>query len=279
MYPRFRWTRCGASWEKKDKSLTEEERASGELGSQWDHVAVDPETKLMVSLVQGSSRDQATCDKLVEDFAERTGGVPPELVTTDEHAQYKNSILKKYGVEYRPRRRSRRGRKRSTRRRGPPGMVYATVKKTRKNGRVVHVRREIVLGTEEDLVAALEASSCSKTINTSFVERNNGTSRHFNSRKQRDTYSFSKQLAEHEAMSWLTVAHYNFCWTNRTLRVPLGEQRYTKRSPAMAAGLADHVWTVEELLTRQALSSREALTEGGGEPAVAGRASGVRRGA
>jgi IS1 family transposase len=246
--------RCGASWEKKDKHLTQEEQASGELGSIWDHVAVDPATKLIVSLVQGPSRDQKTCDKLVEDFAARTGGEPPDLATTDEHAPYKNSILNQYGVEYRPRRRSRKGRKCRLRKRGPTGLVYATVKKTRKAGRVVDVRTEVVLGTEDDLVAALEDSECSKTINTSFVERNNGTSRHFNARKQRHTYCFSKQRAEHEAMSWLMVTHYNFCWSHRMLRVSLGDQRYAHRSPAMAADLADHIWTVEELLMRQVLT-------------------------
>lgn len=240
--------------QKKDKHLTEEERASGEVGSIWDHVAVDPATKLMVSLVQGPSRDQETCDKLVEDFADRTRHEPPDLATTDEHAPYKNSFLKTYGHDYRPRRRAKVGRKRKVKKRGPTGMVYATVKKTREKGRVVLVRRELVLGTEADLAAALEASPCSTTINTSFVERNNGTSRHFNSRKQRDTYAFSKQLAEHEAMSWLMLTHYNFCWKHRMLREKLGGQRYAQRSPAMAAGIADHVWTIEELLTRQVLS-------------------------
>jgi IS1 family transposase len=246
--------RCGPSWEKKDKHLSEEESASGELGSIWDNVAVDPATKLIVSLVQGPSRDQETCDELVEDFAARTGHKPPDLTTTDEHAPYKKALLKTYGKEYRPRRRAKVGRKRKPKKRWPGGATYATVKKTRKKGRVVLVRRELVLGTEEDLVAALEASPCSKTINTSFVERSNGTSRHFNSRKQRDTCAFSKQLVEHKAMSWLVLTHYNFCWKHRMLRVSLGGQRYTQRSPAVAAGIVDHIWTVEELLTRQVLS-------------------------
>lgn len=210
----------------------------------------------MVSVVQGPSRDQKTCDKLVEDFAARTKGKPPRLTTTDEHAPYKNSLLKVYGCDYRPRRRAKVGRMRKCKKRGPEGMVYATVKKTREKGRVVDVRVELVLGTEADLANALESSPCSRTVNTSFVERNNGTSRHFNSRKQRDTYGFSKQLAEHIAMSWLTVAHYNFCWAHRMLRLRLltGNRRYAQRSPAVAAGIADHIWTIEELLTRQVIS-------------------------
>lgn len=205
---------------------------------------------MMVSVVQGPSRDQGTCDKLVEDFAARTKGEPPDLATTDEHAPYKNSLLKVYGQDYRPRRRSRRGRMRNLKKRRPGVMVYATVKKTRAMGRVVDVRTEVVLGTEAALAAVLEVSPCSSTVNTSFVERNNGTSRHFNSRKQRDTYGFSKRLAEHIAMSWLMVTHYNFCWPHRMLRVRDDDQHFTQRSPGMAAGIADHIWTIEELLSR-----------------------------
>jgi len=219
----------------------------------WDHTAVAAESKLLVSLVQGTSRDQKTCDKLVEDFAERTGGTPPDLVTTDEHAPYKGSLLNTYGVPYTPRRKSKKGRKRKPKKRGPKGMVYATVHKTREKGRVVDVRAELVLGTMEDLNAALSASLCSSKVNTSFVERHNGTTRHFNARKQRKTCCFSKQMPEHVAMSWLTVTHYNFCWSHRSLRVKVAPRTYVPRSPAMAAGLSDHVWTIAEFLSWQAL--------------------------
>lgn len=219
----------------------------------WDHTAVDVESKLLVSLIQGPSRDQTTCDKLVEDFAERTGRVPPELATTDEHAPYRNSLLNTYGVDYTPRRKSKKGRKCKPKKRGPKGMVYATVHKTREKGRVIDVRSELVIGTMENLNAALSASPCSSKVNTSFVERHNGTTRHFNARKQRKTYCFSKQLPEHVAMSWLATTHYNFCWSHRSLRVKVAPRRYTPRSPAMAAGLSDHVWTVAELLSWQSL--------------------------
>ncbi|MBF0142378.1 MAG: hypothetical protein HQL59_02840 [Magnetococcales bacterium] len=134
-------------------------------------------------------------------------------------------------------------------------MNYATVKKTRKKGRVVEVRTVLVAGSEETLAGVLNASPCSGTVNTSFVERYNGSARHFNARKQRKTYSFSKQSEEHEAMSWLMVTHYNFCWQPRTLRLPLGDRRYRHRTPAMAAGLTDHSWSVMELLCFQLMVS------------------------
>lgn len=212
----------------------------------------------MVALVQGPSRDQTTCDKLVEDFAARTKREAPDLTTTDEHAPYRKSLLKVYGVDFRPRRRAKRGRKRNLKKRRSGVMIYATVKKTREKGRVVNVRTEVVLGTEAGLSAVLEVSPSSSTVNTSFVERNNGTSRHFNSRKQRKTYGLSKQLAEHVAMTWLMVTHYNFCWAHRMLRVRGNDHHFTARSPGMAAGITDHVWSIDELLTRHVLSQRGA---------------------
>ncbi|MBF0625230.1 MAG: hypothetical protein HQL82_10535 [Magnetococcales bacterium] len=70
----------------------------------WDHIAIDPASKLVVAMVQGPHRDQETSDRLVTDFADRTNGRPPELVTTDEHAAYETSLLEVYGIPYRPRR-------------------------------------------------------------------------------------------------------------------------------------------------------------------------------
>lgn len=249
--------KCGVSWEKKDKQLSPEEKASGELGSQWDHTAIDARTKLLVSLIQGPSRDQDTCDRLVEDLAERTNHRTPELVTTDEHAPYKNSLLKSYGDDYIPERKGNRGRKPKPRKRPPEGMVYATVNKTRKNGAVVKVDTKLVFGTEEELGRALARSPVSSSINTAFVERQNGTARHFNARKQRKTYSFSKQLLEHFAMTWLAVFYYNFCWAHRSLRVRVSDPEkkdvFIQRSPAKAAGIADHIWRIEEFLDWQVM--------------------------
>lgn len=206
-------------------------------------------------MVQGPRRDQETSDLLVQDFADRTNHQPPELVTTDEHASYESSLLETYGIDYRPRRKSKRGPKKKLKKRWPKAMNYATVRKTRKQGRVVEVNTTLVAGNEQSLSDVLEASPCSGEINTSFIERYNGSARHFNARKQRKTYSFSKQYEEHEAMSWLMVTHYNFCWKPRTLRVPLGNRCYRQRSPAMASEITDHPWNVQELLSFQIVRS------------------------
>lgn len=105
-------------------------------------------------------------------------------------------------------------------------------------------------GSEEQLERTLEESERSGTVNTSFVERYHGTQRHFNARKKRKAYTFSKELGLHEAATWLVVLWYNLGWCVRTLREKVQEDppRYRPRTPAMAAGLTDHAWTMEELL-------------------------------
>lgn len=89
----------------------------------------------------------------------------------------------------------------------------------------------------------------SEGVNTVYVERHNGTDRNRNARKVRKTYCFSKDWQIHEAVSRLTYYSDNFCWAVRTLRQQDAEGKWHPRSPAMAAGLADHVWSMEEWLT------------------------------
>ncbi|MFO0846110.1 MAG: hypothetical protein U0797_27635, partial [Gemmataceae bacterium] len=133
----------------------------------------------------------------------------------------------------------------------PVGVTYATVHKEKEKGRVVAVEPRVVFGTAERAEQALEESGCSEAITTSFVERYHGTQRQFNARKKRKAYTFSKELGCHEACTWLVVVWYNFGWCVRTSRQEVQESppRYRGRTPAMAAGLADHPWSMEELLS------------------------------
>lgn len=131
----------------------------------------------------------------------------------------------------------------------PAGLCYATVRKRREKGRVVEVVRTVVFGTLLLLWAWLRRSTVSTTINTSFVERHNGTDRHQNGRKRRKTYGFSKEIGLHRAASYFIGYSYNFCWCVRTLRVRGEAGRWQPRTPAMAAGLADHVWSLWEWMT------------------------------
>ena len=111
-------------------------------------------------------------------------------------------------------------------------------------GRVNKIVCRTVWGTDEQVNAALLASRCSRKVNTSFVERQNGTDRNRCSRKVRKSYCFSKNWDVHGAATRFSLYSYNFCWAVRTLCRPDGQKG--KCTPAMVAGLADHVWTIRE---------------------------------
>lgn len=215
---------------------------------------IDPQTKLIVSLVV-ARRDADAVVRLFTDFRERTCGDLPELICTDEYAVYETVILDTYGawrseLELTPEEVEEIGQERMSEYYFPVEITYAAVHKEREGGRVVSVSERLVLGGEEQLGETLAASEQSRTVNTSFVERWNGTQRHFNARKKRKAYTFSKELSSHEACTWLVVAWYNFGWCVRTLRqkVQGSPPRYRSRTPAMAAGLTDHAWSMPELL-------------------------------
>src|SRR5580698_8216119 len=93
-----------------------------------------------------------------------------------------------------------------------------------------------------------------RAINTSFVERQNGSDR--NARKARKTYCFSKDWSVHQAITYFTMYSYNFCWAVRTLRIKGEDGTWQPRTPAMAAGLADHVWPLLEWLTLPAVHQK-----------------------
>jgi hypothetical protein len=200
-------------------------------------------------------RNADTVVQVFTDFFDRTGGYLPELITTDEYAVYEAVILDTYGVwraelELTPEEEEEFDRDGMPQFYFPVEITYATVHKEREGGRVVKVTERLILGGEEQLEKTLAGSEQSRTVNTSFVERWNGTQRQFNARKKRKAYTFSKELSLHEACTWLVVVWYNFGWCVRTLRQQVQETppRYKQRTPAMAAGLADHPWTMEELL-------------------------------
>lgn len=216
-------------------------------------MGLDPVHRLVVSFVPGK-RDPANVGRLVEDFRRRTGG-RPMFITSDEYKPYREAILRAYGEEFTPPRPRGPGRPPKPRLVAPPGLVYATVHKTRKDGRVVDVCPHLVFGTAEELLHALETSPVSQRVNTAFVERENGTSRLFNARKARKTYQFSKDWDIHEGMGWFEIGVYNFCWAVETLAVPAPDGTRTKRSPAQAAGLTDHIWTLQEWANFPALPS------------------------
>lgn len=233
---------------KKEKHCDSDNPLDHSQGDDWDHTAIDPESRLLLSLVPGK-RTAENCDKVIADVKKRTSGRTDLLITSDEHSPYKTAIEKNYGHEVSQPKQPGPGRPPKPKKEMPKDLCYATVCKTRKAGRVVEVARTIVFGTTELLKTLLARSTVSTTINTSFVERNNGTDRGQNSRKVRKSYCFSKDWDMHNATSYFVGFSYNFCWPVRTLHLKGSDSQWFNRTPAMAAGLSDHIWDIEEWIT------------------------------
>ena len=222
---------------KKEARCDPADPADRGRGDRWDHTVIDAEHALLLALVPGK-RTEASARAAVRELHARTGGRTDLLLTSDEHAPYATAIRAVYGSPA-----DGPGEPLAL----PDDLCYATVCKTRKKGRVVRVVRRLVFGTLLLVALFLARSLVSATINTSFVERNNGTDRHQNARKARKTCGFSKDIEMHDAISFFVAYSYNFCWPVRTLRERAGAAGPV--TPAIAAGLADHVWSVREWVT------------------------------
>ena len=212
---------------------------------------MDAEHKLVLEVVNGKRTEENT-ELLVQKTAIRLNFRVPRLITSDEYKPYRKVVLKAFGEKRLPKRTGRRGRPRGPRYRPKKGLVPydkygATVHKTREKGRVVKIDYRTVFGTRKHVERVLKQSKCSRKINTSFIERHNGTDRNRCSRKVRKSYCFSKDWDVHRASTCFSMYSYNFCWAVRTLCRSDGQSGPC--SPAMASGLADHVWTMKEWLS------------------------------
>lgn len=237
---------------KKEKHCDPNNPDDAQQGDNWDHVAFDPEHRLVISVVPGK-RTSENVRTLVRDFKERTQGRIMNLITTDEYPVYETEILEAYGETIVPPRTGKPGRPALPYKAPPAKLLYATVHKIREKGRVVKVECRVIFGTIVAIVAALALSLVSKAVNTAFIERHNGTDRNQNGRKVRKTYCFSKDWKVHEAVTYFTMYTYNYCWPVRTLREKSPEGDWRQRTPAMAAGLTDHVWSLSEWLAYPAV--------------------------
>ena len=121
---------------------------------------------------------------------------------------------------------------------------------------MVRVSTRVVFGAATAVTRAVASSSVGRVVNTSLVERHNGTDRNRCSRKVRKSYGFSKDWDVHRSASVFSYFSYNFCWPVRTLRRRGVGGRWQRRTPAMAAGLADRVWSINEWLTYPAVQRK-----------------------
>jgi intein/homing endonuclease len=133
--------------------------------------------------------------------------------------------------------------------------MYAQVVKHRKKGRVVEVSRSVVFGKKKEVEKV--AQGLKKTngrkgkINTAYVERNNLTLRQDNGRLSRKTLAFSKNRRELQYQLDFWSAYANFVKPHGALKIttPVDSTRkWLLRTPAIASGITDHIWTFKELL-------------------------------
>jgi IS1 family transposase len=195
----------------KDKNVTSEQKAKG-AGSVWTWTAIDADTKLIVSYVCGG-RDASFALEFMKDLALRV--TTRIQITTDGHRAYAEAVEGAFGID----------------------VDYAMLIKVYGQPATPETRYSPgeVIGTE---TVRVMGEPDPRHISTSFVERQNLTMRMSMRRFTRLTNGFSKKIENHEAMLAVYFAHYNFCRVHQTLRV----------TPAMEAGLTDHVWTIQELI-------------------------------
>jgi hypothetical protein len=202
------------------------------------------------------ARTGENTDAIVGKISQQLGGNPPELMTSYKCAPYTTAIENAFSEPVAAPRGRKLGRPRILpKRRVPDDEIYATVHRHRENNRVIAVEQRQTFGSPQGLEEVLGESVANHRVITSFIERQIGTDRGRTARKSRKTYRFSKDWQVHEAMTYLTMYSYNFGWSVRTLRVKDEDRRWRERSPAMAAGLTDHVWTWREWFGRPAVQS------------------------
>jgi len=234
----------------EDEAITRLERSP-----YWVWTAMDPESKLLVVIAVGTrtlEMAQRVVHQVVQVLA--PGCVP--LFLTDGFREYMTALLAHFGHWMQPERRQDKGPRPKPRWMPLPALLYAQVVKSYRRRRIVGVKHRVVFGTLEQVHQVLVA--CGRKINTAFVERLNLDIRQRVAAVGRRVNTLCQ--GEDGLRHQLTVSHayYNFCLPHASLRQPLLVPELTNGSgsakvwrpctPAMAAGLTDHVWALKEVL-------------------------------
>jgi IS1 family transposase len=206
---------------------------------EWVHTALAMGSWFLL-WVDFGPRTQDTAAALIAQVMARTRALP--LFLTDGWKAYTAALLQVVGVVYRRRRRGTVGRKPKPRLVAPPTLFYAQVVKVRNTaGQVVEVSRRVVFGGPRRFSKQLHLRQLGMTIQTAFMERWYGTLRGLVAPLRRRTRCLSWSRPRHRGKVWLVVSLYNFVMPHKSLR-----QGRTPRTPAMAIGLTDHIWSYRE---------------------------------
>jgi IS1 family transposase len=205
------WAFCYA----KEKNVPTAKAAPEDAGDVWTWTALDPDSKLMVSYAVGD-RDAATAREFMFDLSDRLAG--RVQLTTDGFGAHLKAVTDAFSgdVDY----------ARLIKLFGEPTGTRGHERKY-SPAECSGIIKEPVFGKPDEA-----------KISTSHVERQNLNMRMGMRRFTRLTNGFSKKVESHAAMVALYTVFYNFCRVHKTLRV----------TPAMEAGLTDHVWDMEEVV-------------------------------
>lgn len=203
------WSFVGA----KARNVPEKRRDEYGIGDAWTWVALDPDSKLVVTW-RVSTRSAEDAERFIGDLASRLAG--RIQLTTDGYSPYVAAVFLAFGrdnIDFAQLVKEYTRPLKDERQYSPPS--------------IVKTKQHIVFGSPDE-----------REICTSHVERQNLTMRMKMRRMTRLTNAFSKRIESLEAAVALHFMHYNFCRVHQTLRV----------TPAMAAGIADHVWSLAEVV-------------------------------
>jgi len=211
-------------------------------GAVWQARAVALPSRLWLGGVGGRARDGALVTRLLE-RVRACAASRAILLCVDGFSAYVGAVR---AVFREPVYTGKRGRPRLLL---PDGFLLAQVVKSHQGRRLAEVVRRVVVGTEEAVARAMVATRGGTQINTAYIERLNATVRAHLSPLTRRGRGLAHGTALVESGMWLVGCAYTFCWVHQSLRLrAIGGHKWVERTPAMAAGLTDHVWTLEEIL-------------------------------
>jgi len=220
----------------------DELRVKGRVMIAWMGLSMMVSTRLWLGGVVSRTRDTALADRMMAQVRACSRTACGLLVCTDGWAAYPKSICRAF-----------RDKVKETAGRGRcclhvwSELCIATVIKRAEKKRVVEVSRKMTRGTQEQADCLLKASRGGRTLNTAFIERLNGTMRERLASLTRKCRHAARKIEALETGMYLIGCTYNFCFAHHELSK--AQQRGYACTPAMAAGLTDHLWSIQEVLT------------------------------
>ncbi|WP_407542782.1 IS1 transposase (plasmid) [Deinococcus radiomollis] len=216
----------------------------------WEATVIDPRSKFVVQNALGA-RTTDLAVRLLFGTRSRLHDPHGVVLFTDGWLPYDSLFPQVFGRPYQPKRQGSRGRLPRLHYRIPRTSGHVRIIKTYHGKRVTDIRVERAAGSQRRIDQELEALGYT-TPNTSAVERHNGTARRMNPHQVRKSLAFARLPHVRQTVSDLVNAVYNYCRVHRSLRVkldePVGRRQYAQRTPAMAIGIADAVWSMLHLL-------------------------------